>query len=90
MADAATRPMTTDRFLGWHKHQATLFELADGVPVDYRGTETISGGGSPHDRIVTNIIIALGNQPGDGPRRPPAPSASTGGASDMSPPGAGA
>lgn len=70
MADAAAQLMTVEQFWDWQKNQDTLFELVDGIPVAYRGTEMMSGGSSLHDRIITNIIIALGNQLGDGPCRP--------------------
>lgn len=70
MADAAAQLMTIEQFFDWQKAQESLFELVDGVPVAYRGAEMMSGGSSLHDRIITNIIIALGNQLGDGPCRP--------------------
>jgi Uma2 family endonuclease len=70
MVDTATRLMTVDEFLGWQQGEGALYELVEGVPVIYRGPEMMSGGSSLHDRIITNIIIALGNQLGDGPCRP--------------------
>jgi Uma2 family endonuclease len=70
MANAAPQLMTVDQFLGWQASQSDLFELIDGVPALYRGADMMAGGSSLHDRIITNIIIALGNQLGDGPCRP--------------------
>jgi Uma2 family endonuclease len=70
MADAAAKRMTVEQFLDWQKGQDELYELVDGAPVPYRGAEMMAGGSSLHDRIITNIIITLGNQLGDGPCRP--------------------
>lgn len=70
MADAATKLMTVEEFLDWQRGQQELFELVDGMPALYRGAEMMAGGSALHDRIITNIIIALGNQLGDGPCRP--------------------
>jgi Uma2 family endonuclease len=70
MADAAQRRMTEAEFLAWQQRQEPLYELVDGVPQLYRDLTMMAGGSRAHDRIITNIIIALGNQLGDGPCRP--------------------
>ncbi len=74
IADAAAILMSVETFVVWQQSQADLYELIDGAPSLYRGTkaaaEMMAGGSSLHDRIITNIIIALGNQLSDGPCRP--------------------
>jgi Uma2 family endonuclease len=62
MADALARLMTVEEFIAWQGSREELYELVEGTPVLYRDTEMMSGGSSMHDRIITNIIIALGNQ----------------------------
>jgi Uma2 family endonuclease len=64
--------MTVDEFLIWCLDQEGRWELEDGVPVriDEQHTETIdgvvvkmmTGARTMHDRIVVNVIIALGLQ----------------------------
>ena len=70
MGRAATKTMTVEEFFEWQKRQENLYELVEGVPVLYRGIEMMSGGSGTHDRVITNLIIAIGTQLGDGPCRP--------------------
>lgn len=73
MADPAQRLMTTEEFLNWCLTQDQKWELVDGVPVlkDVVDPMTgMTGASRRHDRIVTNIIIALGNRLRGGPCQP--------------------
>jgi Uma2 family endonuclease len=70
MPGLADRVMSIDEFFAWQRGQDQLFELVEGRPLLYRGAEMMACGSSLHDRIITNLIIALGNQMGDGPCRP--------------------
>lgn len=65
MAQAALKRMEVDEFLLWAAHQDARYELVDGIPL-----EMMAGASGLHDRIVTNIIIALGTQLRGGPCRP--------------------
>lgn len=65
MAGAALRLMEADEFLVWCLDKEARYELIEGVPV-----EMMAGASEMHDRIVTNIIIALGNQLRGSPCRP--------------------
>jgi Uma2 family endonuclease len=64
MSIAAVTVMDADEFLLWCLDQEGRFELVDGV------VEMMAGANRLHDRIVVNIIIALGNQLGSGPCHP--------------------
>jgi Uma2 family endonuclease len=74
MTDAAAKLMSVEDFVFWQQSQEHLDELVEGAPSLYRGpkaaAEMMAGGSSLHDWIITNIIIALGNQLGEGPCRP--------------------
>ena len=59
MATAIPRDMTADEFLVWNLSQDQRYELVDGVPVPLRA---MAGASNYHDDIVTNLIIALGNE----------------------------
>ena len=59
MATALPKDMTADEFLIWNLSQEERYELIDGVPVPLRAK---SGASQFHDDVVTNLIIALGNQ----------------------------
>lgn len=59
MADAAQSLMTVEEFYLWCETQEDRYELVDGVPVPLRA---MAGASDPHDAIVVNLIIALGNQ----------------------------
>lgn len=65
MGQVAHKRMEADEFLSWAARQEARWELVDGVPL-----EMMSGASGLHDRIVTNIIIALGNQLRGGRCRP--------------------
>lgn len=65
MAGAAPRLMETDEFLVWCLRREGRYELVEGVPI-----EMITGASGMHDRLVTNLIIALGNQLRGGSWRP--------------------
>jgi Uma2 family endonuclease len=67
MANTQQQTMTGDEFLIWCLDQEDRYELIDGVPVPLRG---MAGASRAHHRVVVNIIIALGNQLGDGPCMP--------------------
>lgn len=72
MADAAQKLMTVEEFFVWCEDQEGRWELDDGVPVrlDEEHAETIdgvaikmmTGANTMHDRVVVNVIIALGLQ----------------------------
>lgn len=57
MAQVATKQMTCDEFFAWQQRQEERYELVEGVPV-----KMMTGASSQHDRITSNILIALGNQ----------------------------
>lgn len=65
-----TKPptMTADEFLVWNLSQDEKYELVDGVPVPLHGQQ--SGATRSHDKIVVNLIIALGNKLRGGPCMP--------------------
>lgn len=65
MAQAAYRLMDIDQFFEWASRQKARYELVDGIPL-----EMMSGASGLHDRIVTNLIIALGTQLRGGRCRP--------------------
>ncbi len=65
MAAAAHKSMEADEFLAWQLRQEGRYELVDGIPL-----EMMTGASGMHDRLVTNIIISLGNQLRGGPCRP--------------------
>lgn len=63
MADAAVKRMTVEEFFRWQQCQEERYELVDGVPVPMRDPTTMMTGASAlHDRITSNVLIALGNQ----------------------------
>jgi len=49
--------MTADEFLEWCLHQEGKWELVDGEPV-----LMMAGATDRHDRVVVNLILALGNR----------------------------
>lgn len=57
MGETAKRLMEPQEFLEWCLDQDERYELVDGVPV-----KMMAGATEYHDQIVTNVIIALGNQ----------------------------
>jgi Uma2 family endonuclease len=59
MADAAKSLMTAEEFYLWCETQEERYELVDGIPVPLRA---MAGASDPHDAIVVNLIVALGNQ----------------------------
>ena len=65
MAGTATKLMTVEEFFVWQQGQEDRYELVEGVPV-----KLMTGASEVHDVIVTNIIVALGNQLRGGPCRP--------------------
>lgn len=71
MGEPADTPMTADEFLLWCLDQEDRYELVEGVPVkiveEVEGApgeppKMMTGASKAHDRMVVNIIIALGNQ----------------------------
>ena len=68
MPNTATKRMSIDEFFVWQQGQEDRYELVDGVPVIMRDPLTMmTGASSLHDRITSNVLIALGNQLRDGP-----------------------
>ncbi len=67
--------MTAEEFLVWCLDQDERYELVDGVPVAMRPTagragtpaQAMAGASRSHDRITSNIIVAIGSQLRDGP-----------------------
>ena len=57
MANRARQSMTIEEFFLWQQHQEDRYELVEGVPV-----KMMTGASSQHDRITSNVLIALGNQ----------------------------
>ena len=63
MAETAQKLMTVEEFFAWQQRQDERYELVDGVPVILADPITLmTGASSQHDRITSNILIALGNQ----------------------------
>ena len=63
MAETAQKLMTVEEFFVWQQDQDERYELVDGVPVILADPITMmTGASSQHDRITSNILIALGNQ----------------------------
>ena len=60
MAETATGLMTPEEFFVWERGRDGLYELVDGVPVPH--VKMMTGASVRHDRVVVNIIIALGNK----------------------------
>jgi Uma2 family endonuclease len=60
--------MTQDEFFAWQERQDKLYELVDGLPI--LPLKMMTGASQRHDRIVVNVILALGNQLRGGPCRP--------------------
>lgn len=65
MAEPQLRRMTPEEFFAWQEKQERLYELVDGLPV--LPLKMMTGASRAHDRAVTNIILALGNQLRGGP-----------------------
>ncbi len=57
MGEVATKMMTIEMFLAWQRRREDRFELVNGVAI-----KLMTGASRAHDRIVTNVIIALGSQ----------------------------
>lgn len=77
MTNTGQNLMSTDDFLLWCLDQDERYELVDGVPVRIEeeidtpdGPRLMTGASDVHDRIVVNIIVALGNQLRGKPCRP--------------------
>ena len=63
MAETAQKLMTVEEFFVWQQDQDERYELVDGVPIILADPVTLmTGASSQHDRITSNILIALGNQ----------------------------
>ena len=63
MVHTARKLMTAEEFFVWQRNQDNRYELVDGVPVILADPITMmTGASSQHDRITSNIMIALGNQ----------------------------
>ena len=63
MLDKAQRRMTPEEFYAWQEAMDEKYELVDGYPVRRgREIELMAGASKRHDRIVWNLIRALGNQ----------------------------
>jgi Uma2 family endonuclease len=68
MLDKIPRRMTPEEFYAWQDGMDEKYELVDGRPVKRcPDIEMMTGASRRHDRIVWNLIRALGNQLGDGP-----------------------
>ncbi len=65
MAERTLATMNIEEFLAWQLDQDERYELVDGIPL-----QMMAGASEVHDRIVTNIIIALGIQLRGSPCRP--------------------
>lgn len=65
MADAVQITMTPEEFFAWEPPDQETYELVDGHPL-----KMMTGASESHDRIVTNVIISLGNQLRGSPCRP--------------------
>jgi Uma2 family endonuclease len=65
MTATAPKLMEPDEFLAWCLGREARYELVDGIPL-----EMMTGASGLHDRVVTSIIIALGNQLRGTPCRP--------------------
>lgn len=64
MSERAIRKMTADEFLAWNEGQEGRYELIDGVPV------AMAGARRRHDRVVVNVLTALGAHLGVGQCHP--------------------
>lgn len=63
MSGAAQKLMTVEEFFRWQQRQEDRYELVEGVPVPMRDpARMMTGASSQHDRITSNVLIALGNQ----------------------------
>lgn len=68
MLDKRLKRMTPEEFYAWQEPIDEKYELVDGYPVPRRpDAELMTGASKRHDRIVWNLIRALGNQLGEGP-----------------------
>ena len=67
--NAIRKLMTGDEFLTWCLDQEGKWELVNGHPVeiDVDPASMMAGAAESHDRIVTNLIIALGARLRGGP-----------------------
>ncbi len=68
MPQAKPAGMTTEQFLEWQLRQERLHELVDGVPIV--PLKMMTGATQRHDRVVVNVLLALGNQLRGKPCRP--------------------
>ncbi len=59
MAQVRRKEMSVEEFFEWCRSQDQRYELIDGIPVPLRA---MSGASTAHDRIASNIIVALGGQ----------------------------
>lgn len=57
MAEQAAKLMTPEEFFAWEPDDEERYELADGLAV-----KMMTGASEVHDRVVTNLILALGSQ----------------------------
>ena len=62
---AARQLMTPDEFLTWCLDQEGKWELVNGEPI-----QMMAGGARRHDRVVINLIVALGPRLAGGPCEP--------------------
>ncbi len=63
MSDSALKLMTIEEFFVWQQSQEDRYELVEGVPVIMRDPITMmTGASSQHDRITSNVLVALGRQ----------------------------
>ena len=67
MLKAKSQLMTADEFLVWNLSQDEKYELVDGIPVPLHAQAGASKG---HDKIVVNLIVALGIKLRGGPCGP--------------------
>lgn len=64
MSEPAVRRMTANEFLAWNEGQEQRHELVDGIPV------AMAGARRRHDRVVVNVLVALGGHLGVGQCHP--------------------
>ncbi|MFM9940978.1 MAG: Uma2 family endonuclease [Hyphomicrobiaceae bacterium] len=63
MFGAAQKVMTVEEFFVWQQSQEERYELVEGVPVLMGDpAKMMTGASSQHDRITSNVLVALGNQ----------------------------
>lgn len=64
MSEARLHRWTLEEFLAWEERQPTKYEFVNGEP------RLMTGVTQGHDRIVTNVVIALGGKLRGSPCRP--------------------